>query len=407
MSAPCLWRNRLVIVWSTLFGASCGPSGTSEDPEARGQPSSAFRDSAGIMVVESTRPVWKGREDWVVPGTASVTITGGDGAQPLFRVRGATMLQEGLIVVGSEGTGEVSGFDSFGKHLYSVGSLGDGPTQFRRLTTLQPYRGDSVAVLDSRLGRISIIDGLTGSFGRAISLRLDGHPLDLRTVPDGRFVLKEGSSDLMSGPDGLVRADELLLVLGPGGQIHDTLASLEGRETFVFDLGDARPPFAKDSHFAVFGDRVFFGDADGSEYETLSLSGDQRRIVRIVGRDLEVSPAQRDAAERDILSRRVPPAFSELPERMVGALPTRQPGYDAFLVDSHGNVWLRAYAFRRGAVSDMPDRSWLVFDSRGVWLGLVPLPAALEPFEIGSDYVLGRWEGPMGVESVRRVTLRK
>ncbi len=43
---------------------------------------------------------------------------------------------------------------------------------------------------------------------------------------------------------------------------------------------------------------------------------------------------------------------------------------------------------------------WSVFDPEGVWLGRVTLPEGLEIFEIGADYILGRWRDEFEVEYI-------
>ena len=82
----------------------------------------------------------------------------------------------------------------------------------------------------------------------------------------------------------------------------------------------------------------------------------------------------------------------------------RYTGCDALLVDVEGYVWLREFVY---ADDDEPHRPWFVFDRAGVWQGRVLVPSQFEPFEIGSEYMLGRWESDLGVESVRVLALRR
>ena len=53
------------------------------------------------------------------------------------------------------------------------------------------------------------------------------------------------------------------------------------------------------------------------------------------------------------------------------------------------------------------ERVWTVFDARGRFLGDVTMPAGFTPFEIGADYVLGRWMDDLDVEYVHVYALDK
>lgn len=88
-----------------------------------------------------------------------------------------------------------------------------------------------------------------------------------------------------------------LLLLAPTGGIRDTLALVDGYETFVVEFADSRPPFAKRSHFAVHEDRLYFGDAEEVGYRVGSLAGDERRVARIADYPLELTAEERERAE--------------------------------------------------------------------------------------------------------------
>lgn len=72
------------------------------------------------------------------------------------------------------------------------------------------------------------------------------------------------------------------------------------------------------------------------------------------------------------------------------------PAYAALRIDPDGHLWVRSYP-RSGE----SGAEWSVFGPDGEWLGTVSMPAGLEVFEIGRDYVLGRWKGEFDVDHVR------
>src|SRR6185436_7139711 len=70
-------------------------------------------------------------------------------------------------------------------------------------------------------------------------------------------------------------------------------------------------------------------------------------------------------------------------------LPKTVPAYKAMLVDSEGMVWVRDY--RRTSPSLV---TWTVFTREGKQASEVQLPLHLTVFEIGRDYVLGKFIDP-------------
>ena len=62
------------------------------------------------------------------------------------------------------------------------------------------------------------------------------------------------------------------------------------------------------------------------------------------------------------------------------------PAYSAFRVDAMDLLWVKDYP----RASSKTVR-WSVFGSDGTLVGRVMLPSTLEVFEIGRDYILGRF----------------
>src|SRR5688572_23269160 len=82
------------------------------------------------------------------------------------------------------------------------------------------------------------------------------------------------------------------------------------------------------------------------------------------------------------------------------------PAFSRLLVDRAVRLWVRtpniADAPRAGQLNTTPlvASQWSVFDSIGVWLGDVTLPAEFQPFEIGTDYVVGAARDADGLETL-------
>ena len=74
--------------------------------------------------------------------------------------------------------------------------------------------------------------------------------------------------------------------------------------------------------------------------------------------------------------------------------------YRRLLLDAERNLWAERYRTPWEA-----NPTWFVFDEQGVWLGEVATPPGLHVFEIGSDYVLGRYRDEFDVQSVVMIPL--
>jgi hypothetical protein len=84
---------------------------------------------------------------------------------------------------------------------------------------------------------------------------------------------------------------------------------------------------------------------------------------------------------------------------MAEAIPERMPAYVDLLGDADGYVWVGLY--RRPGES----QKWVVFDSLGTWVGSVSLPKALDVYEIGHDYLLGKGINVDSTETVELLRL--
>lgn len=80
--------------------------------------------------------------------------------------------------------------------------------------------------------------------------------------------------------------------------------------------------------------------------------------------------------------------------------PQYLPAYGHFVVDAKNRLWIEeAYA-----AADT-WRQWWAFDEDGTAVGSLRTPAQFEMCEISESYVLGKWKGREGEESVRSYAL--
>ena len=125
------------------------------------------RDSAGVAIVESSRPATGSRLGWQVETEPQVSIGAAlaEAEYQLYEVGDATRLSDGRIVVANGGSDQLLVFDGAGNYLAAWAGQGDGPGEFRSLALVHRWAGDSLVAADSDQGRVSVFD-LEGNHGR-------------------------------------------------------------------------------------------------------------------------------------------------------------------------------------------------------------------------------------------------
>ena len=363
---------------------------------------SVSRDSSGVTITESSSPMWNAGEAWSVDAMPIVDLS--RSSNEFYRVSNALVRPDGSIAVASRGSSTVTGYSAAGTVLFTQGAPGDGPGEYHRLTSVSPYRGDSLVAFDywqrrltfldknGRRGRIVTVDDLPGGAARTL------HPLGR-----DRFILRVDALDRIGDAAGRTRIPQPLLVLEANGSLGDTVGVAAGSETFFFADGDARPPFARESFVDIRGETVVVGDADVLGYREYSVDGTLLRIVAVPGFPLEVSRSERDSVDHELASRPSRPRFGYLFDQMAASLPATKPAYSQLVVDSLGHVWLGEYRSGESPV----DRSWYVFAPDGTWLGTVELPGRFQPYQIGADYLLGLSQDELDVETILVLRLNR
>lgn len=375
-------------------------------------PSSTMRDSAGVTIVENARPRWDADQSWRIAAQPVLRIGRLDGPPEyqLFRAWSAARLTDGRIVVANGGTNELRFYGPNGRHLFSVGRTGEGPGEFRDLQRVWVLPGDSLLAYDFGLARLSVFTP-GGEFVRMLSV----------ASPDGRQVLMRGPFDdgsllAMGAPlwgspgatSGVVRDSVPYYRFNRDGNLIATVGRFPSVETYrmVTDEGWRLTslPFPRVPVAALAGDHLIFGPADTYELQVYTAAGRLERMVRLPGVRRRVGEEdiarfrteQLERAEREGTRRRMERMLSEMP------YPETMPLYEDLEVDASGNLWVADY---RAAPDE--ESLWRVFSRDGEYLGVVAMPDGFEPFQIGSDFLLGRWVGDLDVEHIHLYRLVK
>jgi hypothetical protein len=266
----------------------------------------------------------------------------------------AVLLQEGGIVVANRGNLELCLFDAAGKFVKKAGRRGAGPGEFADMTTVAPYRGDSILVADGRQHRVTIFDR-SGARGREFRVTPPDSGLGSNslTMPlnDGSFIL--GFSEFVMGPPSpdAEMFHQRVFRFDPAGGSPSRVGVFPINEHFV----QRAPPemggvaywdlaFGRSFSSAPFGDG--FGGGDGSDGTVREYDGSGKlRAIHDLGLERKPVTASTIESYRSAALRNAKPAERQREELRVNEMPfpKQLPAYDRVLTDDKGRIWVEPY----------------------------------------------------------------
>lgn len=393
-------RHRLPVVAlaAAAFGAGCDAGG--DPPLER-----ATYDSAGVRIVQRPSAHWPASGAWTLDHRPSTVIRSGlgDSGTGLFRVAGALRLSDRRIVVGNAGSHDLLFFDTAGTLLRQVGGEGEGPGEFRAISGIARYRGDSIAVHDAALARVSIFDS-GGGYGRSITLV--GTPASSAlalagALPDGGLVFTTFEWIETREPR---RMPGAVLRWTADGASADSIATFPGPEVYWLSLPGFPPgprlrPFGPTTSVVVDSDRIHIALGDQPEVRTFSLAGELTRILRTDHPRLPVTAEMRDRFARDRIEAAPTPRAREVREyehrRGRIDFPQRLPAFGTALI-SDGCLWIEEYR-----PPDSDGARFSIVGPDAELRGTIELPAGLRPLDLGSDFLLALALDSLGSERVQ------
>jgi hypothetical protein len=418
MKSAGAFRGCAIALVPLLLLAGCG------GPDA-GSSTYSQTDSAGVTIVESIRPLWKGREGWKVgrDPDLSIGITDGDERYLLNDVRGVRRMSDGRIAVLDQGSFRVRVYDRTGEHLMDLGGEGDGPSEFRT-PQFMGLISDTLFVYEAIGGSLTWFapDGefLRVSQGFSQADRSRGTFAMLGNVGERVGIgVRHGAPGYHVRDTGIDREpwsiwrfdlenrtlDSLFSV--PGGEVE--IVSSDGRGTL-----QRRYVFGKWTCLAISKDRIFVAPTDQFSIREYDEQGALRRIIRRPDAPRRVSRSDFNHwVDRTIETRDADREEKAEMRRNANQLQVAEtmPAFRAISVDSEDNLWVEEWedvGLEQGRFS--------VFRPDGAWLGYVEVREGLTAdrgwsdtkiLEIGSDYILGVWADDLGVEQVRLYRIEK
>ena len=346
------------------------------------------------------------RARWTVDAQPVVTIGQNDAdTNAIFAVvAGATRLPDGRILVGDRGNFSLRIFTPNGKQERAFGRKGKGPGEISYLASMLRC-GDSIVTVDIDGHRTSVFS-IDGTYVRAFrfgSAQPGRRPY--RTVCNDRGLFAHhGWEEKMDLKGGVFRPDVPFWVSAGDSAVRGIVGWFPGVERLGQVVGGqmrgSRPlPLGKIPALALGSDRLYIGSADRYEILAFDLAGRRVAIIRDDQRPRSVTDDDIDFAKQLEVAEggeRIRAAV----ERSWAAIPFPKtvPAHAAVRLDAAGNLWVQDYP--RPA---SPTVMWRVFGQDGAHVAHVDLPTYLDVYEIGSDYVLGRYLDPD--ESIPQVRL--
>jgi hypothetical protein len=356
----------------------------------------AGRDSAGIRVVEVAATGIDGLPTWRLEGpTTRIAPDMGGPEYELTRAATPWRLTDGRIVLANNQV-ELRFFDASGRYLNTAARRGRGPGEYEQLLRLYRVAGDTLLAWDVPTSRIDVRDPdgklvRTFSIPRTLTFAALGGSGAVFVPYQPRDISKVGVRQEAVGLRQLHNdstAGEVVARL-PGGWTQVVSHGARGRGwRGVMLSGSAMLAGGLNGAAYVQGDEFtvhWFGD--GGELAAISR-------VRLPRSRVTAAERRDDERGRSELVARNPRVRAD-PDQPPVVYATYLPQVTQLAVDSEGRAWLRRWT-RHGSQT----AEWIVLERFGAPIARITMPAALQPNDIGTDFVLGILPDSDGVQSV-------
>jgi hypothetical protein len=349
--------------------------------------------------------------------SAGIGVVDGDERYALSYVRAVVRTSGGGMVV-ADGDSGIRIYDRSGMFIGLFGEDGEGPGEVRRLGSMFAYRGDSIAVADSRLRRISIFDA-NGRFGRSFTNPVT-EPPDSGGIaavsssyvhdafPDGSFLV-EPPEFLPNEPGGARRGVVTLLRIAADGSRVDTIGAFDATR-LNYDPGAPnrirRLHLTSSFTYAISGGLVYGGTGERPVLTVVGPAGQRHPDVPLPLPMLPVTAAVRQTFEdsvRAYFGRYPDVPESETQRILAGEFPDTIPAFANMHSDAAGRLWLAETP--PSTVNEM--RRFRIVDTAGRWIASIELPPRTNPRWIGENEIIVVQRDDLDVNYVRVYTLVK
>lgn len=399
---------------------------------AKGTPPAAVTeaDSSGVTIVTNSQDGLAAGAGWSLSAEPVVEIGGGVAAgTPLLQVTAIEPLGNGRVAVAMNAPPQTMVFDARGGMEALLGRQGGGPGEYSSVISVVGLRGDSIAVWDPNRRRITVFTA-EGEAARQIDLSLIVPiPVGAATGTDlasgfTRVLGTTGPHLILFGEGALAPASEPKISrprmpahwIDTDGNILATSPPIPGMEVFLGSpIGPIPRPFGARAYATSQGRSLVVGTAEKTEFQVFGPDGNLARIVRWPDVPREVGGAFLTTWSNmvtDWVEGRadLAPLLESVPRA------ERWPAYMDLISSDSGEVLIGEYPGPTGVWPmrrqdekpdllrpqiRMPGRSWLVFDSTGVFQATLLTPEGFEAYAVRDGLIWGVYSDSLDIESVR------
>jgi hypothetical protein len=199
-------------------------------------------------------------------------------------------------------------------------------------------------------------------------------------------------------------SNALVIISSAHAVAPDTLLMPPGTAMVNIGGAESEVPFTQMAAFAAGGRHVYYGRPATYQIDLFDASGKLAKRIRRSWTPPPVTTADQEFWKSHLLNPEnyeggaASPAIARMRQVVEGIeFPESHPAFAELRVDPAGNLWVRRNPMDalRGPFrpwerpKDPIPNDWDTFDTRGVWLGSIALPANLAVSEIGKAFVTG------------------
>lgn len=343
---------------------------------------------------------------------AACRVRGISGEEPyLFdQVMDVVRLDDGRLVVANMGDNTLRYYDASGGYVTRAGGSGEGPEEFLQVMGLERV-GDEIWANQFSVRPIKAFDG-QGQFIRAITPPIvEGfRGASITAVFDDESLLFGDWPQGMPLQSGLYEGNSTYLHVNLDGT-SDTVGVWPAVRFYgVNNRFPYHQPFGPTGSAGTNGTEVVYGNTGDFAFDFFTANGELVRRIRRAWDPLPVTEADKEWFQQVELGLGSPDLQGRMRDQLqsiadAAVYPERHPAWALFRFDRLGNLWVRAVvpgSVQPGSMNpvDLQPILWTIFDTRGVWLGEVTLPANFRVMEIGDDYLAGIRKNDLEVETV-------
>lgn len=363
--------------------------------------------ATALVVVSATAgAMWAQTGKWSVAAAPTLALRGGgtQSNEELAIVVGATRWPDGSILVADRGAYALHLFSAAGKETRTFGRKGKGPGEIAYPKAL--FRCGAFAMVYDIEGEMVSVFAPNGALSRTFrfSKKPSGRvPYSSACNTAGQFV-HYGWENAREMKAGAFRSLVPLYMSAADSADGRLIATIGGSERWGTQYGTRPLPLGKESRIAIGRERIYAGENDSYEIKVFSLSGESLQPIRKPVPPVRVTPRDiSDLIEQQVSIRGEGQRKAIEANLAAIVLPKTLPAYAALVVDADDNLWVQDFAHANPRLV-----TWTVFGRQGNQLAEVALPATLDIYEIGQDYILGRYLDPdEAVPEVRLYRLSK